>query len=131
MTSRVSHTTIDCHDAFALSSWWSPVLGYTDVPEEPNQPGDEECMILDPVSGHRLLFIETGDPKEHKNRVHLDLVPVDRNVTPRSNAFSGSGRRRWRIEGMLTAPAGWCWPIRKETSSAFSGVTRSELADAS
>jgi len=35
-------------------------------------------MILDPVSGHRLLFIQTGDPKHGKNRVHLDLAPTDR-----------------------------------------------------
>ena len=31
MTSFVSHTTIDCHDAFALSEWWKPVLGYVDL----------------------------------------------------------------------------------------------------
>ena len=35
-------------------------------------------MIVDPVTGHRLLFIQTGDAKGGKNRVHLDLVPTDR-----------------------------------------------------
>ena len=35
-------------------------------------------MILDPATGHRLLFIETGDVKDGKNRVHLDLAPTDR-----------------------------------------------------
>lgn len=35
-------------------------------------------MIVDPSSGHRLLFIETGDAKQGKNRVHLDLAPTDR-----------------------------------------------------
>ncbi|HET6951013.1 MAG TPA: VOC family protein [Acidimicrobiales bacterium] len=78
MTSRVSHTTIDCHDAYGLSTWWKPVLGYTDVPGDPNEPGHEECMIVDPGSGHRLLFIETGDVKQGKNRLHLDLAPTDR-----------------------------------------------------
>ena len=33
---------------------------------------------VDPASGHRLLFVETGDVKQGKNRVHLDLVPTDR-----------------------------------------------------
>jgi hypothetical protein len=28
--------------------------------------------------GFRLLFVETGDVKQGKNRVHLDLVPTDR-----------------------------------------------------
>jgi hypothetical protein len=78
MTSRISHTTVDCGDAFAVSEWWKQVLRYTDVPGDPNGSGDEECMIIDAVSGHRLLFIETGDRKVGKNRLHLDLVPIDR-----------------------------------------------------
>jgi hypothetical protein len=39
---RVSHTTFDCLDAYALSEWWKPVVGYADVPGDPNEPGDEE-----------------------------------------------------------------------------------------
>ena len=31
MTAFVSHTTIDCADAFALSEWWKRVLGYDDI----------------------------------------------------------------------------------------------------
>ena len=77
MTSRVSHTTIDCHDAFALSEWWKGVLDYVDVEGDPNLPGHEECMILDRDGSHRLLFIEVPDDKVGKNRVHLDLEPVE------------------------------------------------------
>lgn len=75
MTSFISHTTIDCADAYALSEWWKPVLGYTDVPGDPNLPGHEECMIRDPETDHRLLFIEVPEAKEVKNRIHLDLRP--------------------------------------------------------
>ena len=78
MVSRVKTTTFDCRDAFALSTWWKQVLGYTDLPDDPNEPGHDECEIMDPASGHRLLFIETGDTKQVKNRVHLDLTPTDR-----------------------------------------------------
>lgn len=77
MTSRVSHTTLNCFDAFALSEWWKSVLDYTDVPDDPNEPGDEECMIVDLNSGHRLLFIEVDDLRG-ESRIHLDLVPTDR-----------------------------------------------------
>lgn len=76
MVCRISHTSIDCQDAYALSEWWKDVIGYSDVPDDPNEPGDEECMILDPVSGHRLLFIEVPDVKSVKNRLHLDLAPT-------------------------------------------------------
>jgi len=78
VVSRVSHTTIDCRDAFVLSTWWKVVLGYADVADDPNEPGDEECMLVDSETGHRLLFIETGDRKQGKNRLHLDLSPTDR-----------------------------------------------------
>lgn len=79
MTSYISHTTIDCHNAYELSEWWKPVLGYVDVPDDPNEPGHEECMIIDPAgAGPRLLFIEVPDDKTGKNRVHLDLRPVER-----------------------------------------------------
>ena len=44
--SRLSHTTIDCTNAYTLSQFWSRVLGYTDVPDDPNEPGHEECMIV-------------------------------------------------------------------------------------
>jgi hypothetical protein len=75
MASFVSHTSIDCTDAFALSTWWRTTLGYTDLEGDPNEPGHEECMILDPASGHRLLFIEVPDPTPGKNSFHLDLRP--------------------------------------------------------
>ena len=75
MTSFVSHTTIDCRDAFELSRWWKGLLGYVDVQDDPNEPGDEECTILDPDTGHTLLFIEVPEGKTGKNRIHLDLRP--------------------------------------------------------
>jgi Glyoxalase-like domain len=75
MASFVSHTTIDCLDAYELSEWWKQLLGYVDVDGDPNLPGHEECMILDPGSGHHLLFIEVPEPKAGKNRLHLDLRP--------------------------------------------------------
>lgn len=75
MTSFVSHTTVDCRDAYALSQWWKQVLGYVDLDDDPNAPGHEECLILDPATGHRLLFIEVPEAKSVKNRLHLDLRP--------------------------------------------------------
>ena len=80
VTAFVSHTTVDCSDAYALSEWWKSVLGYADVEDDPNERGDQECMILDPRTGHRLLFLKVPDAAEAKrrhgkNRLHLDLRP--------------------------------------------------------
>ena len=78
MTSRISHTTVDCLNAFELSEWWKQVVGYVDVAGDPNEAGDEECMIVEAVAGNRLLFIEVPDGKTIKNRIHFDLTPTDR-----------------------------------------------------
>ena len=92
MTAFVSHTAIDCHDAYALSEWWKPVLGYVDLDGDPNLPGHEECMIRDPETGHQLLFIEVPDTKTVKNRLHLDLRPR-------------AATRDEEVEGLLAAGA--------------------------
>ncbi len=78
MASRVSHTTINCTDAFELSEWWKEFLGYRDIEGDPNEAGDEECMIVDPHTGHRLLFIEVDRLQGPVGRFHLDLAPTDR-----------------------------------------------------
>jgi hypothetical protein len=75
VTSFIAHTTVDCANAYELSEWWKPVLGYADIDGDPNEPGHEECMIRDPRAGHQVLFIEVPDVKQVKNRIHFDLVP--------------------------------------------------------
>jgi catechol 2,3-dioxygenase-like lactoylglutathione lyase family enzyme len=77
VTSRVSHTSVDAGDACAQSVWWAGVLGWREDAADPNEPGDEECMIFSPDGRSRLLFIEVPEPKQVKNRLHLDLRPTD------------------------------------------------------
>ena len=77
MTALISHTTFDSHDAHAMSLFWGAVLGFAEDPDDPNEPGDEECMIFSADGSQRLLFIEVPDGKQVKNRVHLDLKPAE------------------------------------------------------
>jgi len=77
MTSYVSHTTVDCANAYVLSRWWQAVLDYSQDPDDPNEPGHEECLIFSDDRRHSLLFIEVPESKQVKNRIHFDLRPVD------------------------------------------------------
>lgn len=77
MVARLSHTSINCSNAFELSEWWKEVLGHVDVEGDPNDAGDEECMILDPDGEHRLLFIEVDDLQFVPGRIHFDICAVD------------------------------------------------------
>jgi catechol 2,3-dioxygenase-like lactoylglutathione lyase family enzyme len=77
MTAQISHTTFDSRDAYAQSVFWAKVLGFSEDPDDPNEPGHEECMIFSPDGAERLLFIEVPEAKQVKNRVHLDLKPAE------------------------------------------------------
>jgi len=79
MTCFVSHTTVDAHNAYELSEWWKQLLGYSDLPDDPNLPGHEECLIQSPDGTHQILFIDNPDTKSVKNRLHFDLRPRERN----------------------------------------------------
>ncbi|OCC12178.1 VOC family protein [Streptomyces sp. PTY087I2] len=74
MTSHVRHITIDCADAYALGTFWAQVLGAPLSDED--LPGDPEALVETP--GAAILFVQVDDPKQTKNRVHLDIQPDDR-----------------------------------------------------
>jgi predicted enzyme related to lactoylglutathione lyase len=76
VTARISHTTFDAVDAYSQSVFWAGVLGFSQDAEQPDAPGDEECMIFSPDGSQRLLFIEVPETKQVKNRLHLDLMPA-------------------------------------------------------
>lgn len=76
MSLRVSHTTVNARDAHALSVFWAELLGYAEDPDDPNEPGHEECMIYSPDLRHRILFIEVDEVQE-PGRIHFDLAPVE------------------------------------------------------
>jgi hypothetical protein len=77
MASRISHTSFDAIDAYAQSVWWSQVLDFVEDPDDPNEPGHEECLITSRDLSQLVLFITVPDAKQLKNRVHLDLRPTD------------------------------------------------------
>ncbi|MGA4539037.1 VOC family protein [Uniformispora flossi] len=74
MSSSVRHVTIDCREPYTLALFWAEALG--GKLGEGDEPGDDEVLVENPVVG--LLFERVPEPKEIKNRVHLDLQPRDR-----------------------------------------------------
>lgn len=95
MTAVISHTSFDSLDANAMSVFWGKVLGFTQDPNDPNEPGDEECMIFPADGAQRLLFIEVPDAKRVKNRLHLDLMPAEGIRDEELQRLLGLGARTW------------------------------------
>jgi len=91
MVSRISHTSFDALDSHSQSVFWSRVLDFIEDPDDPNLPEHEECLIMAPDRSQMLLFIRVPDSKRLKNRVHLDLRPIDRTREEEVDRLIGLG----------------------------------------
>ena len=77
MTTRINHITVDCADPYQLSLFWQQVTGFAEDPDNGNEPGDPEGYLAGPPDCPSLLFVTVPEGKTIKNRLHLDLVPID------------------------------------------------------
>jgi hypothetical protein len=57
--------------------FWSRASDFVEDPDNPNAEGDPMGALVHPERHVKLLFIPVPEPKTVKNRVHLDVVPVD------------------------------------------------------
>jgi predicted enzyme related to lactoylglutathione lyase len=90
MTSQINHITVDCADTYKLASFWSQVTGR--AMHEDDNPGDPEAILLAPDGiGPNILFVAVPEGKTVKNRVHLDLMPVDRTRNEEVERLLGIG----------------------------------------
>jgi hypothetical protein len=69
-------TLIDAVDPVALGRWWANALGWVIVNDDP----DNFEIRSEPERLPGLMFEWVPDAKTHKNRVHLDFRPDDRDA---------------------------------------------------
>jgi catechol 2,3-dioxygenase-like lactoylglutathione lyase family enzyme len=77
MAVRIRSITFDCADPYRLAAFWSQVTGFAEDPHNGNAPDDSEALLLASDGSMALLFITVPEPKRGKNRLHLDLVPLE------------------------------------------------------
>jgi predicted enzyme related to lactoylglutathione lyase len=112
MASSIRWISVDCADPYPQSRFYAAVTGWPTDPED--QPGHDECAVLPPADGHPgLLFTRVPEPKRGKNRLHLDLQPMDRTRDEEVERVVALGAtviadRRGRGQGwvVLTDPEG-------------------------
>ncbi len=83
MTSRLTEIVIDCHQPRELAEFWCAVLDYEIIDE---QAGFVEISSWRPtveavrerVNPPALMFVRVPEGKVVKNRLHLDVSPIDR-----------------------------------------------------
>jgi hypothetical protein len=99
MASRFSELVIDCHDPRRLAEFWCAVLGYEIISEDESivaiaawQP-TVEVIRQQPVPP-ALVFVKVAEPKRVKNRIHIDVSPIDRSQEEEVKRILSLGARR-------------------------------------
>ena len=107
MTSRLTETAIDCADPMRLAEFWCAALGYQVLHVE----DDEEFVEIGPERSERtdaefleavrrgpvpssVTFAKVPEAKTVKNRLHLDLSPIDCSQAEEVARLEGLGARR-------------------------------------
>ncbi|MET7567118.1 VOC family protein [Streptomyces sp. NPDC005492] len=99
MTSRFTELVVDCHDAERLAGFWCEVLDFKviDRSEGKVEIGswvptveDVRARQMSPT----LLFVRVPEGKSVKNRLHLDVSPIDRGTDDEVTRLLGLGATR-------------------------------------
>jgi hypothetical protein len=82
MASRFTELVLDSHDPRKLADFWSEVLGYKTLDEDDDavEIGAEELTPEGVRQGPvppTLVFVPVPEDKAVKNRIHIDLSPID------------------------------------------------------
>ncbi|GIF76423.1 VOC family protein [Asanoa siamensis] len=82
MTSRFTELTVDCHDPERLAAFWCAVLDFTVIDRGEGKveigswvPTVED--VRDRQMPPTLQFIRVPEGRTVKNRLHLDVSPID------------------------------------------------------
>lgn len=103
MASRLTEIVVDCHDPAAQAAFWSAVLDYhvvfadeeqVEIAAWEQQPADLAERLGAAAGVPTLVFVVVPEGKTLKNRLHLDIRPVDRGYDEELERLIGLGARR-------------------------------------
>jgi hypothetical protein len=111
VASRFTELIVDSQDTRRLAAFWCEVLGYRILDEEDSvvEIGAREVTAEDvrdrPVPP-TLVFVPVPEDKVVKNRVHIDVSPIDQTVEQEvdrlialgaTRADVGQGEQKWVV----------------------------------
>ncbi|TDC24655.1 VOC family protein [Streptomyces sp. 8K308] len=96
MTSRFTELVVDCHDPERLAAFWCAVLDFTviDRSEDKVEIGSWEPTVEEVRARQMpptLMFIRVPEGKAVKNRLHLDVSPIDGSTDDEVTRLLGLG----------------------------------------
>ncbi len=69
---RIEEIVVDCLDPASLATFWSAVLGTVAIVRDPDW-----ATVPDPTTGLIVAFQRVPEPKQVKNRLHLDIAVTE------------------------------------------------------
>lgn len=85
MASRLTDVIIDCRDLVRMTGFWKQALGYEEadrgdgwVSLRPPGPDVSDERLRAGAHAPAVALVAVPEAKSVKNRVHVDLTPVDR-----------------------------------------------------
>ncbi len=115
MTSRITELSVDCADPASLARFWVAALDYVVLDEDPDLVeigpagrSDEQLLAAlrpGPVAP-TIFFARVPEEKTAKNRLHLDLSPIDTDRDGEVARLVALGARRTDL-----APADSTWVV--------------------
>jgi catechol 2,3-dioxygenase-like lactoylglutathione lyase family enzyme len=112
MGSRLTEIVVDSHDPAAQAAFWAAALGYHVVRTEEGQveiaaaelePRDLAEQVRQAPVVPALVFVTVPEGKTAKNRLHLDVRPVDCSHEAEVQRLTALGARRADV-GQGTQP---------------------------
>jgi uncharacterized protein (TIGR03086 family) len=98
--------------------------GFIENADNSNAPEDPEALLLSPDGQLALLFIAVPEHKQVKNRVHLDMVPLDRRRDEEVDRLLGHGAR---VVDDQRRPDGAGWVVLADPEGNEFCVERSDV----
>jgi hypothetical protein len=101
MASRLTEVIFDCHNLQLMSDFWCEALDYERVHSGDGWiaigacgPELTEAMLVESAQSPALAFVLVADDKVFKNRVHIDVTPIDRSQEDEVSRLVSLGAKR-------------------------------------
>ena len=103
VASRLTEIVIDCHDPAPQAAFWTAALGYhvvhaddgqVEIGPWPQEPADLAEQVRRAPTAPTLVFVRVPEGKAVKNRLHLDIRPIDRPCEEEVRRLLSLGARR-------------------------------------
>lgn len=112
MIPRLRNVAVDCNDLARMVAFWSELLSYEVLAHDES----DALLAAAPDARPRIYLQKVPEPREGKNRLHIDLDVGDGELEPAVERAERLGARR--VERFVEDDEGW-WVLADPEGNLF------------